>query len=147
MAPNTLTPFDGKDVLSAGIAIRNAGDGLSEALSVDPQEFHHGEKVYVVLECEVDKVRFDPVKDSDGLRRVHVFKAGTATIVDESIVATQLDDQRRKIEAAAGVRRLEFDEELSAQHREGEHDETPHADCPMCAEAKAGDPLADAVGS
>lgn len=143
---NKLTPFDGKEVLSAGIAIRNAGDGLSEALSVEPQEFHHGEKVYVVLECEVDKVRFDPVKDSDGLRRIHVFKAGTATIVDESIVSTQLDNQRRKIEEAAGVRRLEFDTELRSQHEAGEHEEGPVDGCPACEEAALADPLAGAIG-
>lgn len=142
-----LTPFDGKEVLSAGIAIRNAGDGLSEALSVEPQEFHHGEKVYVVLECEVDKVRFDPVKDSDGLRRIHVFKAGTATIVDESVVVQQLDLQRRKIEEAQGVRRLEFDEELRAQHNLGEHSEGRVENCPLCDDEAAADPLSDAVGS
>src|SRR5688500_16882470 len=41
-----LTPFDGRQVLRTSIAVSNAGDGLSEALRIDPREFHHGEVVH-----------------------------------------------------------------------------------------------------
>lgn len=132
MTATKLTKMDGKDVRSASIAITNAGDGLSDALAVDPQEFHHGEKVYVVLECEVAKVRFDPIKDTQDLRRIHFFRAGNATIVDESIVAEQLEEQARKIEEAAGIRRLELGNELERQHKAGEHDAGLVDGCPMC---------------
>ena len=93
--------------------------------------------MYVVLECEVAKIRMDPVKDTDGLRRIHFFRAGVATIVDESIVSEQLETQRRKIEEAAGVSRLELGDELARQHREGEHEAGPVEGCPMCEEAAA----------
>ena len=107
----TLAPFEGKPVESATIAIRNTGDGLSKAMEVDPTELHHGQRVYVVLECEVDKVRFDPLKDEETLERVHVLKAGRATFVDADVVAEALDAQQRRIEEAAGVQQLPLDGE------------------------------------
>lgn len=104
--PKPLADFDGKEVLSATVSVTNAGDGLSSAMKVEPAEFHHGEIVYVVLACEVAKVRFDPIKDTDALQRVHILRAGEATIVDESVVSTHLEAQRVKIEEAAGIQRL-----------------------------------------
>ena len=107
----TLSKFDGREVLNTTVAIRNAGDGLSKALGVDPVELHHGEDVYVVLHCTVDKVRFDPIKDAeDCLTRVHMLKAGDATMVDGDLVAEQLEAQARRIEEADGVHRLPFDD-------------------------------------
>lgn len=104
-----LSPFDGREVLGAGVTIRNAGDGLSQAMGVDPVELHHSEEVTIAVRCVVDKVRFDPVKDTEGLRRIHVLKAGDASIIDDALVAEALDAQRVKIEEARGVKRLPFD--------------------------------------
>jgi glucokinase len=146
VGPNGLAAFDGKAVLSAGIAITGAGDGLSEALAVEPQEFHHGEKVYVVIETEVAKVRFDPVKDTEGLRRVHFLKAGTATIVGESVVAEALEEQKRKIEEHRGISRLELGDELERQHRAGEHEAGYVEGCDMCDDLKAEAEAAGAGG-
>lgn len=101
-----LTPFDDRDVAAATIAVTNAGDGLSKALEVAPQEFHHGETVHVVLRCVVKKVRFDEDEDSGELTRVHILKAGTSTIVDEKLVKNVLDAQEKAIEAAKGVLQL-----------------------------------------
>ena len=71
--------FEGKEVLSSGIEIPNAAGGLRAALRIHPQEFHHGERRWVVLEVVVGKVRFDPVPKTSGLERVHVFAAEAAT--------------------------------------------------------------------
>lgn len=93
----TLQPFDGHDVTSTSIAVTNAGDGLSKDLAIDPTEYHHGDKVYVVLETEVTKVQFVPDKDDDdGLTRVHVLRAGTSTIVDHELVKDVLAQQTEK---------------------------------------------------
>ena len=108
-----LHDFDGKTVLTTGIKVTRAGDGLSSALQIEPREFAHGEIVHVVLECEVTNISFVPLRDSDGLQRVHTLQAGAATIVDRAIVRKALDAQRKKIEEAAGVRRL-FDDDPSA---------------------------------
>jgi len=100
-------PFEGEDVLSTSIKITNAGDGLSQAMSIENEILHRKEVVYVVLECEVTKVGFVPMKDTkEGAIREHVLKAGRATLVDGTLVADLLDAQDRKIEEAAGVQRL-----------------------------------------
>lgn len=108
-----LADFDGRPVIRTAIAVSNAGDGLSEALRIDPREFHHGEIVHVVLECTVDQVRFVPVdaKDPSGpLVRSHRLKAGTATVVDADLVSEHIERQRLRIqaaqEAAAGIQRI-----------------------------------------
>lgn len=104
--PDKLGRFEGHDVLSTTVAIRNTGDGLSKAMAVDPVMLKHGARVHVVLECEVEKIRHDPIDDTDGLQRVHMLKAGAAVIVDEALVRAHLDDQQRRIEEAAGISRL-----------------------------------------
>lgn len=113
-----LTPFDGSEVIRTSIAIARAGDGLSEAMKVEPREFHHGETVYVVLECTVAKVQFVPVDKDEPtgpLNRVHTLAAGVATIVDEELVRSHITEQAdrnlRAREAEAGIERLEFDDE------------------------------------
>lgn len=142
-----LSPFDGRDVLRSTIAITNAGDGLSDAMKVDPKEWHHGETVIVVLECEVTKIGHVPFdgKDLDGpLSRVHTFKAGTATIVEGDVLGAikeSLTQQALKVaeakEAEKGISRLDFGGEadpevLSAQHDLQEHYEGPVDGCPKC---------------
>lgn len=104
----TLTPFDGNQVVGATIKITNASDGLSKAMKVDPKEFHHDERVYVVLECVTRRVQFDKVADeSDDLVRVHVLKAGLATVVDQKLVAKVLAAQRALLDAAEGKQSLD----------------------------------------
>lgn len=131
-----LSPFEGKPVLSVGLEIRNAAGGLNEALQIDPAEWHHGERVTVVLDCDVSKLRFDPVKDTDGLRRVHVLTADEATVVDRAVVADALEEQQKRIEEAQGIRRLELQNEIVQAHDRGEHKRL-RDDCPRCEEERA----------
>lgn len=118
-----LTPFEGRDVLRTSIAITRAGDGLSEAMKFEPREFHHGDRVYVVLETTVAKVQHVPYDKDDEfgpLVRVHSLTAGTATIVDEELVAAHIAAQAERNlkarEEAAGIERLPLadDDELEA---------------------------------
>ena len=108
-----LAPFEDREVIRTTIAVTNAGDGLSEAMKVQPVEMHLGDRVYLVLEAVVAKVRFDPAErdDPDGdLVRVHVLRAGTATIVDRKLVGKLIDTQaeriRRAREEEAGILHL-----------------------------------------
>lgn len=103
----TLSPFEGHEVVGTTISITNAGDGLSEAMKVDPVEWEHGEKVFVLLETEVAKVRFDPSKDNgENLVRVHVLKAGTATVMDSTKARPMIAAQVKKIQEAEGISAL-----------------------------------------
>lgn len=105
-----LTQFDNRNVIATPMALTNAGDGLSKAMSVEPNELSIGETVYVVIEAEVSGITYQPVKDTDALVRKHTLRAGTATFVDESLVRDLLDEQERKIEESNGVHRLEYTE-------------------------------------
>lgn len=105
-----LGAFEGRDLVGIKVRITNAGDGLSKAMQIEPQVLHVGDIVYVVLEAEVDDVRHKRVKDLDVLERIQTLKAGTVTLVDESLVKDVLEAQRVAIEQAAGVERLDFGE-------------------------------------
>lgn len=104
-----LGQFEGQDVIGASVAITNAGDGLSEALATEPDELHLGDTVYVVLECTVSKVRFEPVKNTNALRRIHTLKTITATTAAQDLVEDILDEQREKNRLAALAAKAERD--------------------------------------
>lgn len=107
--PN-LSDYRGHDVIGSTVSIRNTGDGLSKAMDVDPVELELGNIVHIVLECEVEKHRYEPIKDvEDALKLVNMLKAGRATIVDGDIVARYLDEQQRRIDEASGVMQLPVD--------------------------------------
>jgi len=114
--------FEGKEVLSSGIEIPNAAGGLRAALRIHPQEFHHGERRWVVLEVVVGKVRFDPVPKTSGLERVHVFAAEAATFVDQEAVQPYLDEQATALEEAE---RLAAEEAAGVQQLAGVRESAP----------------------
>lgn len=105
----TLEPFDGMPVVVSTVAITNAGDGLSDALSVRPQEWRIGDDVYLVLHARVAKVDFAPAtKDTpDLLARKHVFKAQTIAVTDDAGVKKILRDEERRKQEARGRHQLE----------------------------------------
>lgn len=119
---NDLRKFEGREVVGTRIEVANAGDGLSAALAVDPEELPLGANVVIVLDTVCDKVRYEKIKDSDLLIRVHRLKAGTATIVEKSLVAEVLAAQALKIEKAKGVERLNFDEPDDESKKDGDDD-------------------------
>ncbi len=135
---NGLGTYEGRDVVRTAIAIRNAGDGLSEALGIAPQTFGIGDRVFVLLECEVKGVDYEPVKNKDVLTRKHILKAGAATMVDEAEAKPKIDYQRDLIQQAkdsvAGQGRLDpqpAGEEPSLHEFVGDSE----ADCAVCSEA------------
>lgn len=136
MTPATLGKFEGRKVDAVGIEIRNSAGGLNEALKVDPAEWHLEDEVVVVLRCKVTKIRHDPLKDTDGLRRVHILDAEDATVIeDDGMITTALDEQKKRIELASGVQRLPI--ELVAAHEAGEHKQDLIEECPKCLEELA----------
>lgn len=140
--------FEGRRIVKTTIAVTNAGDGLSNAMKIDPQSLHQGDTVYVVLECEVGKIGFDPFAD-EVCARVQTLKAGVATIIDRDSVSEAIEAQRTKIreaeDAAAG--RQDF-LKLAEDHDNGLHD-SPAPGCPKCApqtDDTAGKPEANGDG-
>lgn len=138
-----LSAFEGRQVLGVGVEIPGAGGGLRDALTIDPQEFHYGETVFVVIEGKVGKLRFDPVREAgEAVRRVHVLDVKAATIAERETVERLLDEQAKRIEEARGLARLPFGDELQEAHDRGEHAEGLVEGCPDCdheAELAAGE--------
>ena len=132
-----LAAYRGRDVLRTAIAIRNAGDGLSAAMGIEPKEFNIGERVFVVLECEVTHHDYLAIPDTDCLELKQVFKAHGATMVDEDLVRRHLDEQADRIararDAASGAQRLPTEDELVYQHEQGNHF-ILFDGCPICEE-------------
>lgn len=136
-----LGQFEGKDVLSTRLVLTNLGDGLSEAMETDPCVLHQDDEIYVIVKADVSKLRFDPVKGTDGVHRVQIAKASSATIADSAQVVKLIEDQERRnelrAEAEGGVARLALDG-LEEQHKAGEHDFMANPECTLCAAAKDG---------
>jgi hypothetical protein len=104
-----LGTFEGRDIVQTSVAVTNAGDGLSQSLTVEPRILHVGDTGAVVLEYTVTKVGFVPVKDTDVLARVATLKAGNATLIDLDVVGSALEANRVRIEQARGLFRLDLD--------------------------------------
>lgn len=138
--PSKLPDYAGRPVVRTTISIRNAGDGLSEGLGIDPQVLPLGDKVYVVLECTVHAHDHDRLMDKGNdtgmLVLDQVLKAGTGTLIDADVVKQAIADQaeviQRAKEKAQGLERLPYPEELQKAHDLGEHASGLVAGCPSC---------------
>ena len=108
MTSTDLGEFEGRPILSTGFELPGASGGLNAALAVDGLILHHGDKTHLVLEVDTVKVRFDPIKDTEGVQRVQVLKVLMAAQIDADAVADALDKQRIRVEEAAGVTRIPY---------------------------------------
>lgn len=124
-ATRTLPEFEGIDVTGSAVRVTNAGDGLSDAMTIGKKALHIDDEVFYVLRGKVTQVnhRADP-KDGD-LTRVHTVKAEQITEIDE-------DTARKMLAAAADALarakaeiegQLTLDAEAAAAERE-QADET-----------------------
>ncbi|QOR55382.1 MAG: hypothetical protein SHS37scaffold145_33 [Phage 71_18] len=156
LADHQLTPYRGKPVVRTSIAITNAGDGLSNAMRIEPKELEPEETVYVVLECTVAKHQHVPIPDTGTYELGQSLKAGAATLVDADLVRPLIEAQKARIQAAkdeaAGQVNLEGnpgwlsdeagDEEpealvLRRNHMSGNHAQGLMEGCPLCDQEQA----------
>lgn len=145
-----IETYEGRDVVQTPLQITHTGDGLSAAMAIEPTVLHHHATVYVVLECEVDKVSYPPIKDTNKLARMHTLKAGRATIVEKDLVLDALNAQASRIQAAvdsqAGQGALDLEKaNLAGDHVLGEHKDGLVKGCPKCDQEK--DAVADEAKS
>lgn len=114
----TLNSFEGSEVVGTRIVVAKAGDGLSQALDMAPEELHTGDEVFLLLKGEITDVTFKPSKDAPECRiRVHRFLTESGMLVDgdvgerimeaqEASLAQWREQQRLAEEEAAGVQRM-----------------------------------------
>jgi hypothetical protein len=104
-----LGRYEGKRIVGTGVIVKNAGDGLSKAMAVDPVRIGLRERGYLVIEWECVKHQHEPVKDAPTtIIRTHVLRAETATFIDDDMVVEAIEKQKIRLEEAEGIRRLEF---------------------------------------
>lgn len=110
-----LGEYRNKKITSTSIAVRNAGDGLSQAMEIAPEVLEPGSTVFVLIECVVDKHTLALIEKADSYELKQILKAGTATIVDDQNSKKKIAAQRNRIEkaqeAAKGISRLEGTED------------------------------------
>lgn len=99
-----LPKFEGKQVIASRIAIVGCGDGLSDALDIEPIALKSGETGFAVLSWKVRDVDHTPIKKGEDsvLARKHVLTTESVMIVSED------DDQASlKIMLAANADRIQ----------------------------------------
>jgi hypothetical protein len=114
-----LPDFDGIEVTRSAVRITKAGDGLSEALKVQPKALHYGDEVYYVLKGTVEQINHKGDPD-DGLTRVHTVAASSITEVDPKLAEKLLNNAaealaRVKAEAADADQQRLLEEEQAAE--------------------------------
>ncbi len=96
-----MKKFEGKEVVATSVVIAGAGDGLSAALQIDPDEIHQGDVRYYLLKTHCEKVQFVPAGGSEKLLdRKHTMKTDEITTVPESMAEPTIAEARERIEEA-----------------------------------------------
>jgi hypothetical protein len=91
--------FEGDRIARSTVKITKAGDGLSDALKIEPVVFHRGDTVYFVLKGKVRYAAFPPEKkDSADVVRQHIIDTEDIAIVDEAAVAKLLADNHDRVQ-------------------------------------------------
>ncbi len=114
-----LPTFEENAVTISRVKIVNAGDGLSEALKVDPVALFLDDDAYYVLQGKVTGVAH--IIDKDGITcRVHTIKAGSIAPVDmetaSKAIQTYAEETERLRAEQAG--QLALGAEQAAEARE-----------------------------
>lgn len=112
-----LPPFESNNVANAKVRITRAGDGLSEALKVEPRAIQLGEQVYYVLSGEC--VQVNHVEKDEVLTRVHTIAAERITEIDgetaNKMLANAAEALERKKASLDNQLMLDAEDEAAAK--------------------------------
>lgn len=108
-----LPDYEGLPTKRTSIAVTNTGDGLTNAMAVEPILYPVGSTQYVVIECKVDKHGHAIIEGEAAYEVEQKFKGGVGMVVDADLVKPMIDQQRERVqmakEKAEGTMRLAFD--------------------------------------
>jgi hypothetical protein len=121
-----LHEFEGSEVHRATVAIRKAGDGLSDGLAIDPDEIKQGEIRYYVLRTQCGAVNFK-TDDKKITTREHVMNATGISPVDadvaEDFLSRYHEEVQRRLNEIDG--QLMLADEAAAEQREADDESAP----------------------
>jgi len=94
-----LDAFEGHQVVAAKLRVTRAGDGLSEALKLEPRALLVGEEVFFVLRGQVTQVNHRSASKDKGdlLVRVHTVEAQEIAMVGQAEVDELLAAERDRV--------------------------------------------------
>ncbi len=139
-----LEMFEGKPVVGALMIVKGLEGGLTDAMAIDPQKYHHGQRVIIVSEVEIREVGYKPADvaepDGDQLRK-HIGKATTVDVLtmDDELgvgVGQHLVDVRDRVktkrERDGGTFQLPSEDVMRKEHEANEHAFLTVEGCPLC---------------
>jgi len=92
----TLPAFEGAKVTKSAIRLTKAGDGLSEALEVEPKTWHLGDEIALVVRGTVTQVNHRTIQGT--VTRLHTVEASEAAEVPLEQAETNIADAHERIE-------------------------------------------------
>ena len=98
--PEELGNFEGRPIIATRMTVTNTGEGLTDAMTIDPMVLHHGDEVFLLMKGVVSDIRMPEVKGTEAVARHHVIRAVEATIVDEVLAEPVLAVQRQRLRDA-----------------------------------------------
>jgi hypothetical protein len=116
---DSLHEFEGNEVHRATVAIRKAGDGLSEGLAIDPDEIKQGEVRYYVIRAKCRAVNFK-TDDKNITTREHVMNAERISPIEADAAEDFLQEYAKEVERRKAEidGQLMLDDERAAEERE-----------------------------
>jgi len=102
MPERQLPLFERRRVDEARVRITKAGDGLSEALRVEPRALHLGDQVAYVLRGTVRQVnhRSREIDEIEIVTRLHTVEATAITEIDADLADKLLNEAAEMLAAA-----------------------------------------------
>lgn len=95
---------EGYKVDKTGLKVLNLGDGLSDAMDIEPVVLHAGQEVYIIVRAIKTKDSFDYTFNGDddvsSVRLVQTVKAKAAVITDDDVARQAIARMEKKIAAA-----------------------------------------------
>lgn len=98
-----LGKYKGYNILSTAIVVNKLGDGLSDAVAIEPVVPKMNESMFLGVRVRKTKERYDVVRDKNdstkilGVVLVQIFDATGATFVDEGMVGKQVQSMVDRI--------------------------------------------------
>lgn len=97
----SLPEFEGHEIVHAAMKITKTGDGLSEALQLEPVALHIGDEFCAVLRGVIVDVQHPRFKSTDAdesrVIRKHVGETREITLVDEADVQGALNQAAERL--------------------------------------------------
>lgn len=113
-----LPTFEDHDVATAAVRITKCGDGLSEALKVEPKALQLGDRVSYVLTGVVSQINH---KDNDGVvTRLHTVETLSISEVERELAEKLIAEEADRIERVKAERdgQMALQLEREAEERE-----------------------------